>query len=102
LLAGRFSGYPQLVLAIAGLLLSLIFGVRLAVWYFSNWSRFHGPDADALEIFGELWTALRWPLLGIGVFAAGWVWALGTSLVLLSSARDNDPPRQAPPRLTEP
>jgi len=99
LLAGRISGYPQLALAVGGLLLSLIFGIHLAVWAFANWSQLHQPDADPLATLSQLWMAVRWPLLGIAVFAAGWLWALGSSMLILSTAR-RDESKTVPPRLS--
>jgi len=99
LLAGRFSGYPQLALAVGGLLLSLIFGVRLAIWALANWSRLHQPETDPLTNLAEFWMAVRWPLLGIAVFAAGWLWALGSSMLILSAAR-RDESKAVPPRLS--
>jgi len=41
---------------------------------------------------------VRWAVLGIALFALGWLWALATSLSLLRAAKNEEPPK-APPRL---
>ncbi len=64
LLAGRRSGYGQLVLAITGLFVITIFGVRFILWALANWSRLHAPDADPIESLLEIWAHLKWALLG--------------------------------------
>jgi hypothetical protein len=98
LLAGRATGYPQLGLALGGLALSLLFGLRFIVWYIANWSHFYGPQADPFSAMGDIWFKMRWALLGIGVFALGWLWALATSLAIVQSAK-NAEKAAVPPRL---
>src|SRR6266478_1303859 len=68
LVAGRRSGYAQLALAVSGMVLTLIFGLRFLAWFVANWSRFHQPDTDPFAALGEMWHVLRWPVVGIGVF----------------------------------
>src|SRR5262249_27900592 len=68
LVAGRISGYAQAALGLAGLALSVIFGVRFIAWYIANWPRLSGDQADPFAALHELWLAVRWPLLGIGIF----------------------------------
>lgn len=97
LVAGRRSGYPQLALAALGLILSMIFGLRFIYWFFANWSRLHQPSADPVAALGEMWQVLRWALLGLAVFLASWLWALGTSLRILHSATGSEN-SNAPPR----
>src|SRR5437870_4113300 len=87
LLAGRISGYAQLALATAGLLVTTIFGLRFIFWQLANWPRFHGPEADPFAELGEMWLHLRWALVGLGLFFMAWLWALVTSLRILDSAR---------------
>jgi len=41
---------------------------------------------------------LKWPLVGFGMFAVGWLWALATSLQIVSSARKTES-ANVPPRL---
>jgi hypothetical protein len=98
LAAGRKSGYFQAVLTIIGMALTMIFGLRFIAWSLSNWSRLHDPTADQFAALGEMWLVVRWALLGIGIFALGWIWALGTSLGILRES--GQPQHPVPPRLT--
>ena len=98
LVAGCVSGYAQVALAIGGMTLTMIFGVRFIWWYVANWSRFHGADADPTAALSEMWPFLKWPLLGFGMFAVGWLWALATGLQIVSSARKTES-ATVPPRL---
>jgi hypothetical protein len=96
LMAGRKSGYPQLVLGIGGMVLTLIFGVRALVWILANWSRTRDPAVDQFAVMGEMWSVLRWAFLGMAVFGLGWLWALVTSYAIVHTAKTDSP---APPRL---
>jgi hypothetical protein len=100
LAAGRRSGYFQAALALGGLALTMVFGVPLLRWYVANWSRLYGAEADPSSVLNEIWPRLRWPLAGFVVFAAGWLWSLGTSLQILREAKDVLP--AAPPPLLRP
>jgi hypothetical protein len=97
LLAGRVSGYAQALLALAGFGLSTVFGLRFIVWGLSRWGEWEAADVDPVQRLLELWLALRWALLGLGVFALGWLWALVTSACLLRQAARNTPPPLARP-----
>jgi hypothetical protein len=97
LMAGRVSGYAQFVLGVGGMILSVISGTRFILWFLANWSRLQSPDADPFTTLAEMWTALRWPLLGLGVFCAAWLWSLSTSLSLLREARATE--SKSPPPL---
>ena len=99
LLAGRVTGYAQLLLAVGGLALTFIFGARFLAWYLANWSRLQGPQADPVEVMSEVWKAARGPFLCIGVFALGWLWALATGWQILRSARETES-ANIPPRLS--
>jgi len=99
LLAGRRSGYSQLVLAMAGLLVITIFGLRFILWALGNWSRLHAPDADPVESLLGIWVHLKWALLGFGIALIAWLWALMTGLSILNSAPKTDH-SSSPPRLT--
>ncbi len=102
LLAGRKLGYPQAVLCIVGLILTMILGVRFAIWIIPRYSALQNPEGDPFEGLQQMWLQLRWPLLGIAVFALAWLWALTTSLTILREARDSHPrvpPKLEPPRL---
>lgn len=98
LLAGRRSGYPQLALAMAGLLVITIFGLRFILWALANWSRLHAPEADPVESLLEIWLHLRLALLGFGIALIAWIWTLLTGLSILASAPKADN-SSAPPRL---
>ena len=98
LVAGHVSGYAQAALAIGGMMLTMIFGVRFLWWYVANWARFHEPEADATAALSEMWPFLKGPLLGFGLFAFGWLWALATSFLIVSSA-SGDQSAAVPPRL---
>jgi hypothetical protein len=100
LVAGRISGYPQAALALGGTGLTLAYGVRSLLWFAANWARFQDPEADPWAGLLDLWLAgrLRWAVLGIALFALGWLWALATSLSLLHAANRNES-LHAPPRL---
>jgi hypothetical protein len=97
LVAGQATGYAQALLSVGGLMLTLVFGARFLGWYVANWSRLLGDQTDPITKLAEIWRAVRWPALGIGVFAIGWLWALATSWQILRSAklaeRANEPPR---------
>lgn len=98
LMAGRFSGYPQAVLALGGLGMSVVFGARFVYWCLSNWTRLHGEQADPFGGITELLLAGRWAFMGIALFGAGWLWALATSSLILRAAKEADAPH-VPPRL---
>jgi|SRR5450756_581533 hypothetical protein len=98
LLAGRISGYAQLTLGVAGVILTTVFGVRFIVWYVANWSRLNDPQSDdPFGPLGEIWQAVRWAALGMALFGVGWLWALITSIGIVQSAKraesDKTPPR---------
>jgi hypothetical protein len=99
LVAGRASGYAQAALAVSGLLLTLVFGVRFILWYFANWSRLQDAQTDPILAFVETLLAVRWSLLGMGLFGFGWLWALVTSLDIVRAAK-NSAPANVPPKLS--
>jgi hypothetical protein len=98
LVAGRVSGYSQAALAVGGMIVTVLFGTRFILWYVANWSHFHSPDADAAAALGDMWQFVKWPLLGFGMFAVGWLWALATGFQIVSSARKAES-ASVPPRL---
>ncbi len=97
LVAGRASGYAQAALAVGGVILTCVFGVRFIVWYLAHRSLFQEPQADELDPLLQMWQVLRWVLLGLGTFGLGWLWALASSLQIVLAAkkdeRANEPPR---------
>jgi hypothetical protein len=97
-MAGRAVGYSQAALTAAGFLLTLFFGLKFIVWYLANWSSINGPQADPLETLSSVWREVRWALLGIGLFAIAWLWAMGTNASILRQARCADE-KAKPPKL---
>jgi ABC-type dipeptide/oligopeptide/nickel transport system permease component len=87
LLAGRVSGYAQMALAVGGMLISVVFGVPAFVWGLRNWSRLRDPYGDPFAMLGEILWKFRWALLGLGVFAVGWLWGLVSGLGIVHAAK---------------
>ena len=96
LAAGRRSGFGQVILAIGGMVVTILFGTRFVIWYVANWSRLHQSQTDPIGALLDLWQMFRWPLLGMGIFLIGWVWALATSLAMVYSATKTEAPSQPP------
>ncbi len=85
LAAGRRIGYAQAAVALAGFGLSLLWmGLFIRDW----------------RAQGELpigWRPTLWVgITGIGLFGAGWLWALVTSRSLLREARRTEVPEAVP------
>jgi hypothetical protein len=98
LLAGRVSGYPQAALMLIGLVLTVVCGIRFVAWRLDHWSLAQDPQADPLANLMEMWLAVRWSLLGVGIFAFAGLWSLFTSLDILREARKSES-AGVPPRL---
>ena len=96
LMAKRRVGWPQAALTVVGFALTMIFGVRFVIWFFQNTEALHGLQADPLDTLTNLWQAVRWALLGIGLFTVSWLWALTTNAAILRSARPADSPEKPP------
>ncbi len=89
LMAGRAVGYAQAALTLAGFALTLICGLQSFVWFFQNWSKLNDPMADPADTLLALWLGVRWPLLGMALFAVSWLWAQVSSLMILRSVPKN-------------
>lgn len=87
LMAGRRVGYLQLAIVFLGVLLTLVYGLRFIAWYFENRSLFDEPGQDPIAALTLLWQQLRMPLLGMALFAFGWLWAVVGTLILWLGAR---------------
>jgi len=96
LMAGRKSGYPQGLLGIGGMVLTVIFGLRGLLWMLANWSRMRDPATDQIAVMSDMWSVLRWAFLGMAIFGIGWLWALASSYGIVRSAKSDSP---APPKL---
>lgn len=90
LMAGRRVGYAQVAVALAGMGLTLVFGVSFIVWCVRNIEQLRSPELDPVHNLVDVWLHLRWALLGLGLFAVAWLWALGSSLGILSEARRSE------------
>ena len=99
LVAGRVSGYWQFFITLIGMGMSVYFGFKFIVWYVSDWARIQQIQPDSAANFHELWLRLRWFLLGVGVFGAGWLWALCSGLGIVFEAKKQPP--AAPPVMGE-
>ena len=97
LVAGRVSGYFQMLLAVAGVALTTVYGLRFIQWYVNNWALLQQTQPDTAANFQELWNRLRPAAVGFLVFMSGLFWAMASSLRILSEARKSRP--AAPPRL---
>lgn len=95
LAAGKPIGYYQLALAAVGFILSVATGIHLMEWMLENWTRVNQSTGDPVEILATLWREIRWPLAGLGIFAASLLWAAITSLQILSA----HPKNPVPPRI---
>ena len=95
LIAGRASGYFQMLVAMIGMVLTTYFGIKFIVWYVSIWAHMQETQPDLAANFEQLWLRLRWFLLGVTVFGVGWFWALGSSLHILFESKKT--PASAPP-----
>jgi hypothetical protein len=93
LLAGRKIGYAQLVLTTAGLLLTLGSGIPAILWFLKNWEHLMSPPDDPAQRLSEIFAAIRWPLIGFGIFGFSLCWALITSLGILWTPKSPAPPK---------
>ena len=93
LAARRWSGWPQLALALGG----SIYAVVSFVQYFLAWLRLQQPPPEG----GEYWHGVGMGFLMLGI---SWVWSLLTSLLVLRQTprQPEGPPTPAPPRLNKP
>jgi hypothetical protein len=102
LVAGRPIGYAQLACALAGLGITCVAGLRFIAWYFKNQAQLSAQTDDPFGNLGALWSAAQWPLIGMAVFIFAVLWAMTTSIHILSTNQKTPatPPR-LPPRLPE-
>jgi len=101
LLAGRITGYPQVILTLAGFALTTIFGIQAISWFLNNWTQFQQLQDQPDLYLREFWMHMRWALLGIALFALAWLWALVSSLAILAEARATEK-RAVPPKIHPP
>jgi hypothetical protein len=87
LMAGRWIGLVQALVTATAFALTLVGGLKFFLWYAAHRAQFSDPFSDPMENLRALWRAARWPLLGMGLFALNWLWALASSLAILRAAR---------------
>jgi hypothetical protein len=90
LVAGHPVGYAQLAVTFCAFGLTLVATARFFVWALHNRPRNDALDPDPIQTLFNLWNAARWPLVGIALFAVVLLWALATSLSILSEARRHE------------
>jgi hypothetical protein len=86
LLAGRVSGYFQFSMALAGFGLTTVFGLRFIAWSISHWTDMQDIGVDPVDRLWDMWLAMRWACLGLGLFGVSWIWGLASSLDILRRA----------------
>jgi len=98
LLAGRPVGYAQAALTVPGFGLTLVFGTKAIIWFFTNWSMIYGPEADPVETMTGIWRETRWVWAGFAMVAVAWLWSLTTNAAILRTAQKDDDANK-PPKL---
>jgi hypothetical protein len=88
LVAGRVSGYLQFLLAMIGVALTVVFGMKFIMWYGNHWALLQQTQPDTAANFRELWSRLRPAALGFAVFLAGLSWAMASSVGILRESRN--------------
>jgi len=84
-----------LALAIVGVALTTMFGLKFIVWHANNWADLQQTQPDMAANFQELWVHLRTVCLGFVVFLAAMFWAMASSISILiesKKARSAGPP----------
>jgi len=97
LAARRLAGWLQAPLCVVAVVLTLGFGLRFTVWYFTHRDQLDDPTDDPVATLAAIWANVRWALLGMGLFALNWIWALFTSLSLMQEAKRTGPTVPADP-----
>jgi hypothetical protein len=57
----------------------------------------HDPSADPIETLEGMIAVLKWPVVGILLFAFAWVWSLGSSYLIVQQARETTRQHIPPP-----
>ena len=93
LAAGYRIGYVQMAAAFSAEILTVVTGIPTVQWGLSKGLALLHSDSDSLEPLAQFWLHSRWPILFIGLFVFSILWAMTTSLTILSRAtRDGVPP----------
>jgi hypothetical protein len=99
LFAGKSVGYAQLAFAAAGFALTVIGGLHTLAWFTHEYPQWQQSTDEPGERLQELWLNFRWPLLGMVLFIAGFLWALISSIGILMESSRNSGNRPLPPKL---
>ncbi len=78
LIAGRWIGYFQIVLALLGLGVTLFRTIQVFIWYLQNYRRIN-ESSDPLAGLFELGHQLVKPAAGFAIFAVAILWGVVTS-----------------------
>lgn len=84
------TGLLQLLFAVGGFVLVLVWFVKFMTFYYSMGMRTHGMDTFSGHWIGAL---------GAGLFFFAWFWCLLMGLVLLRRV-NREPPARTPPPIT--
>src|SRR4030095_9040066 len=98
LMAGYPVGYAQAVLTVVGFGLTLVFGAKAIIWFFTNWSMIYGSEPDPWETMTGIWRETRWGWARFAMVATAGLWSLTTNAAILRSARMDDDANK-PPKL---
>ena len=99
-MAGRVSGYPQAACTMVGFVISVFGAGRAFTWFTANLSRMQEQQGDMFANLAQTWMAVRWAVLGMAIFGFGWLWAMATSMGILSEAkRAEKEGKSIPPKL---
>jgi hypothetical protein len=96
LAAGRRVGYLQLAIGFLGFAFTLVTAIPMLQWALTGGlAAAQSSSGDPFQDLSELWVHVRWPMAGMGFFAASIIWAAMTSLAVLADA----PKEAVPPRI---
>ncbi|HEY3863661.1 MAG TPA: hypothetical protein VGO59_17435 [Verrucomicrobiae bacterium] len=95
LAAGRAVGYAQLAAAFGSLIFTMAASIPMIKMVLSGGlGALQSPTGDPFQQMGETWHYVHWPLAGMVLFAGSTLWAMSTSMAVLSKTpKDGVPPR---------
>jgi uncharacterized membrane protein len=95
LAAGYAVGYWQMAAVFLAMILTFVTSIPMLQWKLSGAAAVsQAAMDDPSKQLLDLWLHARWPLASIGLYVAAVLWALTTSLTILThAANDRVPPR---------
>jgi hypothetical protein len=94
LAAGYAVGYWQMATVFLAMTSTVVTSIPLLQWKLSGVGASPAAMDDASQQLLELWLHVRWPLASIGLYVVALLWALTTSVSILTHAtKDKVPPR---------